>query len=76
MFDKRKVQCYSCNKFNYFSTGYWSNKVRKGEESNLGRGDFDDEPMLLMASVNVGGLMVNWWHMDTSCSNNLIRKRQ
>lgn len=63
-FDKRKVWCYSCNKFGHFTIDYWSNKVRKGE------------PMLLMVSENVGGSMVDRWYMDTSCSNNLTRNKQ
>ncbi|XP_050878744.1 uncharacterized protein LOC127082551 [Lathyrus oleraceus] len=51
-------------------------KVRKVEETNIARGDSDGEPVLLMASENVGGSMVDWWYMDTGCSNHLSGNKQ
>lgn len=44
-FDKRKIQCYSCNKFGYFNTDCWLNKVKNGEEANIDMGYSDDEPV-------------------------------
>lgn len=61
-FDKSSVQCYSCNKFGHFATDYWLNKSRKGEKANIVRGDYDVEPVLLMASENEGEKMVDWWY--------------
>ncbi|XP_050897466.1 uncharacterized protein LOC127104322 [Lathyrus oleraceus] len=75
-FDKRKVQCYSCNKFGHFVDDCWSNKDSKGEEAIISIGDFDDEPMLLMESENVSVTMVDWWYMDIGCSNHLTRNKQ
>lgn len=46
-------------------------KERKCEEVNIVRGDSEDEPELLIASDNEGGKMVDWWYMDTGCSNHL-----
>ncbi|XP_050889517.1 uncharacterized protein LOC127094776 [Lathyrus oleraceus] len=43
-YDKRKVQCYCCNRFGHFAKDCWSNNKRKSEEENIARGDFDDEP--------------------------------
>ncbi|XP_050902017.1 uncharacterized protein LOC127109618 [Lathyrus oleraceus] len=58
-FDKRKVQCYNCNKFGHFAVDDRSNKVRKGEEANIARAYYNDEPVLLMEFKNVGGSMVD-----------------
>lgn len=58
-FDKRKVWCYNCNKFGHFVVDYQLNKVNKSEEANTVKGDYEDEPMLLMAFENAGGTMVN-----------------
>lgn len=51
-------------------------KVSKGGETNIDREDSDDEPVLLMASENVGGSMVDWWYIDIGFSNHLTRNKQ
>ncbi|XP_058746260.1 uncharacterized protein LOC131619139 [Vicia villosa] len=70
-FDKRKVQFYNYKKFGHFAADYRSNKERKVEQAKISRGDSEDEPVLLMAFEIEGGKTVDWWYMDTSCSNNL-----
>ncbi|KAK2431500.1 hypothetical protein QL285_029719 [Trifolium repens] len=47
-FDKKKIQCYCCQKFGHFAADCRSNKERKSEEANMARSS-DDEPVLLMA---------------------------
>ncbi|KAK2405626.1 hypothetical protein QL285_054842 [Trifolium repens] len=47
-FDKKKIQCYCCQKFGHFASECRSNKERKSEEANMARSS-DDEPVLLMA---------------------------
>ena len=75
-FDKRKVQCYSFNKYAHFAVDYWSNKVCKGEKVNIARGDSDDELVLLMAYENACEEMVGSWYIDTGCSNHLTGNKQ
>ncbi|XP_050876565.1 uncharacterized protein LOC127080280 [Lathyrus oleraceus] len=65
-----------CNKFGHFAADCWPNKVSKGGETNIDIEDSDDEPVLLMASANVGGSMVEWWYMDIGFSNHLTRNKQ
>ncbi|KAK2434653.1 hypothetical protein QL285_019786 [Trifolium repens] len=47
-FDKKKIQCYCCQKFGHFASECRSNKERESEEANMARSS-DDEPVLLMA---------------------------
>ncbi|KAK2458032.1 hypothetical protein QL285_005238 [Trifolium repens] len=47
-FDKKKIQCYCCQKFGHFAADCRSNKERESEEANMAR-SYDDEPVLLMA---------------------------
>ncbi|XP_050875693.1 uncharacterized protein LOC127079338 [Lathyrus oleraceus] len=75
-FDDRKIWCYNCNKFGYFGVDCSPNKVSKGEEANIARGDFEDEPVLLMESENAIGIMVDLWYMNTGCSNHLTVNKQ
>ncbi|XP_050902756.1 uncharacterized protein LOC127115202 [Lathyrus oleraceus] len=66
----------SLEKFGHFAADCWSNKGRKSEKANIARGDYDDEPVLLMASEFDGAYLVYWWYMDTGCSDHLIRNKQ
>ncbi|KAK2453079.1 hypothetical protein QL285_000809 [Trifolium repens] len=47
-FDKKKIQCYCCQKFGHFASECRSNKERESEEANMARSS-DDEPVLLIA---------------------------
>ncbi|KAK2376280.1 hypothetical protein QL285_077088 [Trifolium repens] len=47
-FDKKKIQCYCCQKFGHFAADCRSKKERESEEANMARSS-DDEPVLLMA---------------------------
>jgi hypothetical protein len=75
-YDKRKVHCYCCMKFDYFAVDCWSNKERKSEEANIPRGYSDDEPKLLMAFEFDSASLEDWWYMDTGCSNHLTGNKK
>ncbi|KAK2372329.1 hypothetical protein QL285_073474 [Trifolium repens] len=47
-FDKKKIQCYRCQKFGHFASECRSNKEKESEEANMAISS-DDELVLLMA---------------------------
>lgn len=51
-------------------------RLENVKKTNIAKGDSDDEPVLLMAFENVAGSMVEWWYMDTVCSNYLTGNKQ
>lgn len=75
-FDKKKVQCYYYKKFGHLVVDCWANKERKSKEENISRGESDDEPVLLVAYESDARYLVDWWYMDTSCSNHLTENKQ
>ena len=74
-YDKKKIQCYCCKKFGHFARDCWSNKERKSEEANIARSS-DDESVLLMASESDDMDLIDWWYMDTGCSNHLTGNKK
>ena len=77
-FDKKKIQCYCCQKFGHFASECRSNKERKSEEANIARSsdDSDGESVLLMASETDDMNSSEWWYMDTGCSNHLTGNKK
>ena len=77
-FDKKKIQCYCCQKFGHFAADCRSNKERKSEEANIARSsdDSDGESVLLMASETDDMNSSEWWYMDTGCSNHLTGNKK
>lgn len=81
-FDKRKIQCYNCDRFGHFADECWSGagkwkKPEKGtEQANLAQDSSDTEPVMLMVTTNDEGVVVDWWYLDTGCSNHLTGNRQ
>ncbi|KAK2372692.1 putative mitochondrial protein [Trifolium repens] len=77
-FDKKKIQCYCCQKFGHFASECRSNKERKSEEANIARSsdDSDGESVLLMASETDDMNSSEWWYMDTGCPNHLTGNKK
>ncbi|XP_050898000.1 uncharacterized protein LOC127104903 [Lathyrus oleraceus] len=59
-YDKKKVLCYCCKKFGHFAVDCWSNKEMKPEEAIVDRGHYDDESMILMASICDDTYLAYW----------------
>lgn len=59
-FDKRNIQCYTCNKYGHYSSECWHNeatKKTKEDEVNLAQdvdtSDSDLDHVLLMSAIDV-----------------------
>ncbi|XP_050875953.1 uncharacterized protein LOC127079616 [Lathyrus oleraceus] len=72
----RVEELQSSLEFGHFDVRYWSSKERKSEEANISRGESDDESVLLIAYESDGGYLVDWWYMDTGCSNHLTENKK
>ncbi|XP_058750702.1 uncharacterized protein LOC131623675 [Vicia villosa] len=73
--DKKKIQCYCCNNFGHYASECWSKKGKKYEEANIAR-EYNDEPLILMASDSDNSELLEWWYMDIGRSNHMTRNKQ
>lgn len=90
-FDKRKIQCYNCDRFNYFADECWSGKGKRkqkkdeGEEACIAQEeDNDSDKVLLMATISQDCMATiseecsktNNWFLDTGCSNHVTNHKE
>ncbi|MCH85421.1 retrovirus-related Pol polyprotein from transposon TNT 1-94, partial [Trifolium medium] len=66
-FDKRKIQCYNCEKFGHYAYECWykkdGKKSHKGEEkANMAQDNSDSEVVLLMATTCEGNPLCEDWY--------------
>ncbi|XP_073220132.1 uncharacterized protein [Cicer arietinum] len=73
-FDKRRVQCYNCQKYGHFADECRSKKEQRDDgEVQLAQADsFDSDEVLLMASTSMEDDCPGLWYLDTRCSNHMI----
>ena len=80
-YDKRKVQCYMCDKFGHYSYECWHNssskKNKKGDEAHLAQDESDSESdhVLLMVTI-ISGEDESCWYLDMGCSNHMTERRE
>ncbi|XP_073221541.1 uncharacterized protein [Cicer arietinum] len=72
-FDKRRVQCYNCQKYGHFADECRSKKVRRDNgEAQLAQEDSSDlYEVLLMPSTSMEDDCPGLWYLDTWCSNHM-----
>ena len=76
-YDKRKVQCFNCEKYGHYADECWFKKGKSSrnnnEEANVSQeheSDFD--PILLMMTTSEGKSHSENWYFDIGCSNHMI----
>jgi hypothetical protein len=82
--DKRKVQCYCCEKYGHYASECWFNKDRKGknkeQEANVAQEDshYDVDTVMLMANTSdkESEPVSDTWYLDTGCSNHMTGKKE
>jgi len=79
--DKRKIQCYNCEKFGHYADECWHKKDgkrnHKGEEKgNITQDGSDLEVVLLMATTCEGDPLCEDWYLDSGCSNHMTGHRE
>ncbi|XP_027190496.1 uncharacterized protein [Cicer arietinum] len=72
-FNKRRVQCYNCQKYGHFADECRSNKVQRDDgEAQLAQVDSSDlDEVLLMASTSMEDDCPGLHYLDTGCWNHL-----
>ncbi|XP_004507201.1 uncharacterized protein [Cicer arietinum] len=73
-FEKMRIQCYSCQKYEHFADECRSKKVQRGDgEAQLAQAKSSDlDEVLLMASTSMEDDYPGLWYLDTMCSNHMI----
>ncbi|XP_004514859.1 uncharacterized protein [Cicer arietinum] len=72
-FDKKRIQCYNCQKYGYFADECISKKVQRyNDEAQLAHVDsYDSDEVLLMASTSMEDNSPGLWYLDTGCSTHI-----
>lgn len=74
-FDKRKVQCYNCEKFGHFADECWFKKDQKTEEANIALGGYP-EAVLLMVATCEDKMKDEEWYLDFGSCNHMTSHRE
>ena len=82
--DKRKVQCFNCEKYGHYASECWFNKDRKGknkeQEANVAQEDShsDEDTIMLMATISdkESEVVSDACYLDTGCSNHMTGKKE
>jgi len=83
-FDKKKVQCFNCDKYGHYASECWLNKDIKGknkeQEANVAQEDshYDADIVMLMATTSdkESEAISDSWYLDTGCSNHMTGKKE
>jgi hypothetical protein len=74
-FNKRKVQCYNCEKYGHFADECRSGRGKKSsnEEANVAQssGIGKDSVLLMMATTCEDDSTCQEWYLDSGCSNHM-----
>lgn len=72
--DKRKIQCFNCEKYGHFASDCWFGKGRKksgAKEDNIVQDDSNSDPVMLMITTAEGAPASDVWYLDSGCSNHM-----
>lgn len=80
-FDKRKFQCFNCEKWGHYVDECWHKKGKQnrnhGEEANVAqKGDSNSDHVILMVTTSGGEHHSNFWFLDTCCLNYMTSHKQ
>lgn len=77
-FDRRKIQCFNCQKYGHFAdeckSGNKGQKRRNNDEAHLAHDNSDSESdlvVLMTTSDHDSPANPNSWYLDTGCSNHM-----
>ncbi|GAU39052.1 hypothetical protein TSUD_396570 [Trifolium subterraneum] len=74
--DKRKIKCFSCNKWGHYASECQNKGKKKQEEANhAGQNDTDSDGVLLMVTTNTSEDQSTLWYLDTGCTNHMTGHR-
>jgi hypothetical protein len=79
--DKRKIQCYNCEKFRHYANECLHKKdgkrnLKNEEKANIALDGSDSEVVLLMATTCEGNPLCEDWYLDSGCSNHTTGHRE
>ncbi|XP_073219744.1 uncharacterized protein [Cicer arietinum] len=78
-FDKKKAQCYNCEKFGHFVDECWSRKGKQKKDEDVAcvaQEDSDSDTILLMATTNEEHSSSQFWFLDIGCSNHITSHKE
>lgn len=72
--DKRRIQCFNCEKYGYFASNCWFEKGKKkivAEKANMVQDDLDSDHVMLMIITSEGVPASDVWYLDSGCPNHM-----
>ncbi|XP_050897966.1 uncharacterized protein LOC127104863 [Lathyrus oleraceus] len=72
--DKRRIQCFNCEKYGYFASNCWFEKGKKktvAEKANMVQDDLDSYHVMLMIITSEGVPAYDVWYLDSGCPNHM-----
>lgn len=74
--DKKKIQCFKCEKFGHYASECWSGKGKQSnndeEEAKIAQDDSDSESLFMMVTtISNESCNSESWFLDTGCSNHM-----
>jgi len=75
-FDKKKIQCFKCEKFGQFASECCSGKGKqvKNDEEEAKVAE-DDSLLLMVTTTSTKSCNSESWFLDTGCSNHMTRNK-
>jgi len=73
-FDKKKIQCFKCEKFGHFAYKCWSGKgkqAKNDEEQAKIVQDNSDSLLFMVTTTSIESCNSESWFLDTGCSNHM-----
>jgi len=73
--DKKKIQCFKCEKFGHYASECWSGKGEQSkndeEEAKIAQDDSDDSLVMMVTTTSTESCNSESWFLDTGCSNHM-----